>query len=94
MPETDYIEYKREWKDDFLRVICAFANSEGGKLFVGKNDEGESVGIDNAIELLETLPNKINARLGIIVSKSVHECSPNICFLVTQIVLSFQTNQV
>ncbi|WP_026905514.1 ATP-binding protein [Pedobacter glucosidilyticus] len=66
MLETNYIEYKSDWKDDYLKVICAFANTSGGILYVGKNDDGKSVGISNAKDLLENLPNKINSRLGII----------------------------
>lgn len=28
--------------------ICGFANAQGGKLYIGKNDKGETVGLSNA----------------------------------------------
>ena len=51
-----------------LKVICAFANAQGGVLEIGKNDKGQFVGVSiaSASKLLEKLPNKINAVLGII----------------------------
>ena len=73
MSETANIEYKIEWKDDFLKVICAFANTSGGILYIGKNDDGEPIGVKNSKELLETLPNKINSRLGIIAAVNYHQ---------------------
>ena len=66
MSETNIIEYKTTWKDDFLKVICAFANSEGGTLFIGMDDHGKPVGLKNEKKLLEDLPNKINSKLGIV----------------------------
>jgi ATP-dependent DNA helicase RecG len=72
MQETENIEFKREWKDDFLKVICAFANAQGGILYIGKDDDGNDIGIQNHKELLEVLPNKIVARLGIITNVQFH----------------------
>ena len=28
--ETQTIEYKQTWRDDFLKEICGFANAQGG----------------------------------------------------------------
>lgn len=66
--ENLQVEFKQIWKDDFLKNICAFANSEGGLLFVGVRDNGEIVGVENSSRLLEILPNLINQKLGIIAS--------------------------
>lgn len=57
--ETQDEEWKEIWHDDSLSAICAFANTKGGKITIGKNDEGEIVGIDNAEELMVRLPIKI-----------------------------------
>jgi regulator of protease activity HflC (stomatin/prohibitin superfamily) len=32
--ESQNLEYKREWKDEYLKVLCAFANTQGGKLLI------------------------------------------------------------
>ena len=39
---------KEKWKDEYLKWICGFANSQGGTIYIGKNDNGDVVGVDNA----------------------------------------------
>ena len=73
MSETQNIEYKSSWRDEFLRWICGFANAQGGTLFIGKDDNGEVVGVKNAKKLLEDLPNKITAILGIVAAVNLCE---------------------
>ena len=36
MPETQNIEYKSIWKDEYLKWICGFANAQGGTLYSSK----------------------------------------------------------
>ncbi len=60
-------EFKQIWKDEYLKTICAFAKSKGDSLYIGVNDDGNIIGFDNIKNLLETLLNKINNRLGLIV---------------------------
>ena len=67
MAESQSIEWKRTWRDDYLKWICGFANAEGGVLEIGRADDGSITGIVNARDLLETLPNKIREYLGIMV---------------------------
>ena len=59
MKESQHTEWKQNWRDEYLRWICGFANAEGGVLVIGRNDEGEAVGVKDAEKLLEVLPNKI-----------------------------------
>lgn len=66
MQEQQNIEWKETWKDEYLKWICGFANAQGGVMYIGKNDNGEVVGIDNAKRLMDDLPNKIVTNLGII----------------------------
>jgi ATP-dependent DNA helicase RecG len=66
MQEQQNIEWKENWRDEYLKWICGFANAQGGKIEIGKNDKGEVVGIDNAKRLMDDLPNKIVTNLGII----------------------------
>ncbi len=65
--ENQNIEYKRDWNDDYLKWICGFANSQGGKILIGIGDSGEVYGLKNEKKLLEDLPNKIRDVLGIMV---------------------------
>ena len=73
MSETQNIEYKSSWRDEFLRWICGFANAQGGTLYIGKDDNGNVVGLQNAKKLLEELPNKITTILGIVADVNLHE---------------------
>ncbi len=70
--ESQTIEWKESWRDDYLRWVCGFANSEGGVLVIGRNDQGEAVGIGNGAKLMEDLPYKIRDLLGIIVEVNRH----------------------
>ncbi|MCL1983086.1 MAG: putative DNA binding domain-containing protein [Clostridiales bacterium] len=66
--ENQTTEWKRQWRDEFLKEICGLANMQGGTLEIGRDDNGEIVGIGNAKELLEELPNTIRHALGIVPS--------------------------
>jgi len=72
MKESQNIEYKQSWQDDYLKWICGFANAHGGSLFIGIDDSGKVVGVSNAPRLLEELPNKVRDLLGIIVEVNLH----------------------
>jgi len=65
MPESQNIEYKANWRDEYLKWICGFANASGGKLYIGIDDKGKVTGIDNHNKLLEDLPNKFRDILGV-----------------------------
>ena len=69
--ESQTVEFKQIWKDEYLKTICAFANSEGGFLYIGLDDNSKVLGVENIEELLEILPNKINNRLGLVVDISI-----------------------
>jgi len=65
MPESQNIEYKSAWHDDYLDWICGFANAQGGKIYIGKDDAGNMVGVADYKDLMEKIPNKIKNQLGI-----------------------------
>ncbi|PIP41278.1 transcriptional regulator [Candidatus Desantisbacteria bacterium CG_4_9_14_3_um_filter_40_11] len=66
--ESQTVEHKQNWRDDYLKVVSAFANSDGGVLIVGLDDIGKPSGLKNAKKLLEDIPNTIRNKLGIIPS--------------------------
>jgi hypothetical protein len=73
MKESQHIEYKESWRDEYLKWICGFANAEGGVLIIGRNDKGAITGLTNAEKLLEDIPNKVRDILGIMVEVNLHE---------------------
>ncbi len=70
--ESQQIEWKSSWQDEYLKWLCGYANTEGGILYIGVNDDGYVVGIKNSKRMLASLPNKINDKLGIIASINIH----------------------
>lgn len=77
MPEDQNIEYKQSWHDDWLKIICGFANAKGGRLQVGKRDDGNIIGLINYNRLMEDIPNKIKNHLGIIAEVNLFGTEPN-----------------
>lgn len=73
MEEGQNIEYKRIWKDEYLQWICGFANAQGGKLYIGIDDDQTIVGLKNVHRLMEDIPNKIVSALGIVCDVNLHE---------------------
>ena len=45
--ENKTTEFKREYVDDIKNTIVAFANCDGGTLYIGVNDDGTVCGVDN-----------------------------------------------
>lgn len=45
--ESQTVELKREVTDRFCREVVAFANAEGGRIYVGVDDDGTVVGLEN-----------------------------------------------
>lgn len=65
MPEQQNIEYKSSWHDDYLKWICGFANAQGGQIYIGKDDAGNVVGVEDYKKLMDEIPNKIKNNMGI-----------------------------
>ena len=64
--ESQNVEWKASWRDEYLKWICAFANASGGTLEIGRNDKGFLVGLSDVKKLLEDIPNKIRSAMGIV----------------------------
>ena len=73
MSESQNIEWKRSWHDDYLKWICGFANAVGGTIYIGKDDDGVVTHLENHKALMESLPNKIRENLGIICDVNLHD---------------------
>ena len=73
MSEDQIIEFKESWRDEYLKWICGFANAQGGKIFIGKDDEGKVIGLKDGKKLMEDIPNKVKDILGILVDVDLHK---------------------
>lgn len=45
--ESQNIEFKSNQRDEYLPVIFAFANADGGRLIIGVDDKGKAIGVEN-----------------------------------------------
>ena len=63
--ESQNVEYKEIWRDEYLKWICGFANAQGGRIYIGVNDKKEVVGVDDSKRLMEDIPNKVVMSMGI-----------------------------
>ena len=67
MAEGQNVEWKESWRDEYLKWICGFANAQGGRIYIGTNDAGTVIGVQDSKKLMEDIPNKVRDVLGIIV---------------------------
>lgn len=73
MPEDQNTEWKEVWKDDYLAQLCGFANSQGGRLYVGVDDAGGAVGVERPGELLTRIAQQARNLLGIVVDVNLQQ---------------------
>ena len=71
--ENQNIEYKRSWSDEYLKWVCGFANAQGGRIFIGIDDDKSVYGLTDSHRQMEDIPNKIVAFLGIVVDVNLHQ---------------------
>ena len=57
--ENEHIEYKSQMVDDIYKEVIAFANTDGGVIYLGIDDDGNPVGIDDVDEVYTRLTNGI-----------------------------------
>jgi ATP-dependent DNA helicase RecG len=73
MAESQNVEYKQNWRDEYLKWFSGFANAQGGKLFIGVDDQGNVTGVDEYKKLMDDIPNKAIHHLGLIVDVNLHQ---------------------
>lgn len=62
--ENQNTEYKRIWKDEYMKWVSGLANAQGGKIYIGIDDDMTVVGVDNLKKQLEDILNKIISNTG------------------------------
>ncbi|TGN33095.1 RNA-binding domain-containing protein [Lysinibacillus sp. S2017] len=60
MKESPTVEFKRELTDAVKREIIAFANTQGGQLYIGIDDDGTIVGLEDAHKVLEAVSSMLH----------------------------------
>lgn len=71
--ESQRVEYKQNWHDDYLKWVCGFANAQGGTIYIGKDDNGNVADVSNHKHLMDEIPNKIRNLMGITPEVNLHK---------------------
>lgn len=59
MLEHKNIEFKRQYTDDIRYAVIAFANTDGGKIYVGIRDDGSVCGVENVDDTMLRITNMV-----------------------------------
>lgn len=59
LTESKTVELKREYVEDIKKTVVAFANSEGGTIYIGINDDGSVCGVSDADSTMLRVTNAI-----------------------------------
>lgn len=57
--ESKTVEYKREYTDDINYAVVAFANTDGGKIYIGVDDDGNACGVTEPDTVMLRVTNMI-----------------------------------
>lgn len=57
--ENERVEYRREFIDDIAKEVIAFANTNGGEIYVGVNDDGTPAPLENTDDTYTRITNSV-----------------------------------
>ena len=70
--ETEKIEFKAQFTDELYKEIIAFANTDGGVVYVGIDNQGNAIGLTNVDEEYTRITNGIRDAIMPDVTMFVH----------------------
>ncbi len=59
MIENKNTEFKREYTDDVKYAVIAFANTDGGRVYIGLNDDGSVLGVPDVDDVMLRITNMV-----------------------------------
>ena len=57
--ENETLEYKRQYTPDIKKEVVAFANTAGGTIYIGVDDNGTPVGVQDPDAVVQQLTNAL-----------------------------------
>lgn len=61
--ETERVELKEKLNDTVIKAIVAFLNTDGGNVYIGVQDDGTVMGVDNVDETLKNIADIITTQI-------------------------------
>ena len=80
--ENDRLEWKEIWKNDYLKAIAAFYNTDGGTLVIGRTDSGDYIGVASPNKLAKEISDTISNKLGIQLAVHIEDVEGKKCIYV------------
>lgn len=59
MQENEHLEFKESLTEDIYKEVVAFANTDGGTIYIGVNDKGETVGLAHVDDIYTRITNGV-----------------------------------
>lgn len=59
MIENERVELKAQWTDEIYKEVIAFANTDGGTIYIGVDDHGQPIGLDDVDATYTRLTNGV-----------------------------------
>jgi ATP-dependent DNA helicase RecG len=81
--ETQNMERKESWSSEWLKTVCAFANTEGGALIIGIRDNGVVIGVKDPHYVMKLIPDDIRNKLDVKVSVEAVIIENRTCIKIT-----------
>jgi len=60
--ENELVEFKENFNNDAVVALCAFANTKGGKVYVGISDNGKIKGVEIKQETIPIIINEVKSK--------------------------------
>ena len=70
--ESERVEFKSELNEQIYKEVIAFANTDGGTIFLGVDDEGKAIGLPDLDDTYTRLTNGIRDAIHPDVTLFVH----------------------
>ena len=63
MNENESIEFKENYTEKIYKEIIAFLNTNSGTIYIGYDDNGNLIGVDNCKDIEEKISNGIRTNI-------------------------------
>ncbi|MDR2957321.1 MAG: ATP-binding protein [Coriobacteriales bacterium] len=82
--KSPLVELKREINTDFNKEVIAFANTEGGVIFVGVDDDGTIIGVHDCDSIMQQIGSLIRQGIkpGLTAYTSIESIQENNCEII------------
>ncbi len=80
--ENSDTEWKESWKSEYLKTLAAFHNTDGGRMYVGRDDNGRFIGVKNPKNVAKVISDSIRNKLHIRSSVNIVEIDGETCIII------------